>query len=245
MFQVHHYDPQKEDREKKINHKKSRSRKVSVTDSGYGNERKDTHKRSRDATQEVPVDEGEICHHQRGFKKLVDNSNTSSGISENNVARTTNEEDVSSSLLVPSLRVIAPETEGSLSSQKNLQGALSAEAFDDLDMTHDDWLDDAWGNKESADEEAIGSGRETTYFDPTDEIQRALHMTTLPIAEAAMRWGLANFLIENLQKDGYKHFFPIQGMQKKIGYDDTMPFYTHESQNTFRLHLRCDSLGDS
>ena len=40
----------------------------------------------------------------------------------------------------PAFRVIAPETDGAISSQKNLSTKIAAEAFDDLDLTDNKWL---------------------------------------------------------------------------------------------------------
>ncbi|OEU21077.1 DEAD-domain-containing protein [Fragilariopsis cylindrus CCMP1102] len=37
-------------------------------------------------------------------------------------------------------------------------------------------------------------------------------MARLPIAEAARRWGMAEFLVRNLQSNGHEHFFPIQAL---------------------------------
>jgi ATP-dependent RNA helicase DDX51/DBP6 len=97
------------------------------------------------------------------------------------------------------LRVIAPETSGASSTDKQLNTKLAEEAFDDLDITEELIQDNV---KEDGDE----------TIDPTDEIQTALYMSKQAIHEAAAGWGLAPFLVENLKKDGYKNFFPIQSL---------------------------------
>jgi ATP-dependent RNA helicase DDX51/DBP6 len=97
------------------------------------------------------------------------------------------------------LRLIAPETSGSSSTDKKLNTKLAEEAFDDLDITEELIQDNV---KEDGEEPV----------DPTDEIQTALYMSKQPIHEAAAGWGLAPFLVENLKQDGYNNFFPIQSL---------------------------------
>ena len=111
------------------------------------------------------------------------------------------------------LRVIAPETDGALSSRRKTNTKLTEEAFDDLDLpTTEDLLllednDEIVSNlKEETDDD------DEKEFDPTDEIQRALYMSKKPLAEAANKWGLAPFLVNNLQQDNYQKFFPIQSL---------------------------------
>ena len=99
------------------------------------------------------------------------------------------------------LRVIAPETSGASSTDKQLNTKLAEEAFDDLDITDELIQDNV--KEEDGEEEPI---------DPTDEIQTALYMSKQAIHEAAAGWGLAPFLVENLKQDGYKNFFPIQSL---------------------------------
>ena len=45
-----------------------------------------------------------------------------------------------------------------------------------------------------------------------DEIKRALKMSRLGIKEAAKIWNLAPFLVQNLERDKYASFFPIQAL---------------------------------
>jgi len=117
----------------------------------------------------------------------------------------------------PAFRVIAPETDGAISSQKNLSTKIAAEAFDDLDLTDNKWL--LSSEKKNFSREEMGcvgednkSQTSSSIFDPTDEIERALEMTRLDIDEAARRWGMADFLVRNLKLNGHKHFFPIQAL---------------------------------
>jgi len=45
-----------------------------------------------------------------------------------------------------------------------------------------------------------------------DEIRKALYMSSLPIRQAAKQWNLAPFIVDNLEKEGFDHFFPIQAL---------------------------------
>ena len=113
----------------------------------------------------------------------------------------------------PVFRVIAPEAAAATSSKRKQRNAkLHEEAFDDLGLQGE--IDDIIPEVEDIDD-----GKGTTrlendkkVMDPTDEIQRALHMSQLPIEEAARRWGLAPFLVSNLLEAGHSHFFPIQAL---------------------------------
>jgi ATP-dependent RNA helicase DDX51/DBP6 len=108
----------------------------------------------------------------------------------------------------PALKVIAPETSGPSTIQKNLHTKLTVEAFDDLDLVDDSILE--VDDKKGANEEQ--EDKVPAIFDPHDEVQTALFMSRQPIQEAAAGWGLAPFLIQNLLQDGYHHFFPIQAL---------------------------------
>ncbi len=46
----------------------------------------------------------------------------------------------------------------------------------------------------------------------SDEVKRAIRMSKVPIKDAAKIWELAPFLVENLKKDAYDSFFPIQSL---------------------------------
>ena len=45
-----------------------------------------------------------------------------------------------------------------------------------------------------------------------EEIQVATRLAQKPIVEVANAWNLAPFLVRNLQRDGFEHFFPIQAL---------------------------------
>jgi hypothetical protein len=129
-----------------------------------------------------------------------------------------------------SLHVIAPETKGSLSRERKLTTKANEEAFDDLDLVDEndlfrDELDDEGDEdisrhddlQEDYSEQSRRHLSTKDYIkdemeDPTDELQRARHMSSLPLLQAAKRWKLASFLIQNLQADGYENFFPIQSL---------------------------------
>lgn len=44
------------------------------------------------------------------------------------------------------------------------------------------------------------------------EVARAIKLSKIPIKDAAKIWKLAPFLVENLEKDDYNSFFPIQAL---------------------------------
>jgi ATP-dependent RNA helicase DDX51/DBP6 len=108
----------------------------------------------------------------------------------------------------PAIQVIAPETDGAVSSQPKLNTKLHEEAFDDLDITEEDFTKIADDQEESQQDNQEEEKEEV--FDPTDEVQRALYMSKQPIEKAAEAWGLADFLIQNLKE--FPHFFPIQSL---------------------------------
>jgi ATP-dependent helicase YprA (DUF1998 family) len=93
-----------------------------------------------------------------------------------------------------SLRVIAPE-------EKSARNAIQTreEAFDDMDIIEDP------------------SGVEDETFDigsalSPQEIQSAIRISEIPIEKAAEAWKLAPFLLDNLRRDGFQTFFPIQAL---------------------------------
>jgi len=134
----------------------------------------------------------------------------------------------------------AQEASSSKRQKKIRNTKLHDEAFDDLDLHHDheeeeknteknktvlrqpseiaddddDDDDDILGDEDQEDSihNNIDGKKVEQSFDPTDEIQRALHMSKLPIEEAAKKWGLASFLVSNLQREGHTSFFPIQAL---------------------------------
>ncbi|KAI2510095.1 DEAD box helicase-like protein [Fragilaria crotonensis] len=104
-----------------------------------------------------------------------------------------------------SMRVIAPEQKSIVPKQ-----TWTDEAMDDFDV--DNFLLDAGDSAEpTATEDGVDILPETTAA-PSKEVARALHMSSLPIEQAAKAWDLAPFLVENLKQDGYKSFFPIQSL---------------------------------
>lgn len=49
-------------------------------------------------------------------------------------------------------------------------------------------------------------------LEQSDEVKRAMRISKIPIKDAAKIWKLAPFLVENLEKDDYESFFPIQAL---------------------------------
>lgn len=102
------------------------------------------------------------------------------------------------------LRVIAPKQVQPNIKKKNL--GLPDEALDDFDVDVE-LLD---SNTEDVSGDAKSEIRDNSQL--PKEIRTALHMSSLPIEEAAAVWDLAPFLIANLKRDGYESFFPIQSL---------------------------------
>lgn len=103
------------------------------------------------------------------------------------------------------MRVIAPETKPIVTSSKAIRGKTD-EGFDDFDIEAE--LLEGENQTVPADETHVDDATERL----SEEIKTALHMSSLPIKEAAKAWNLAPFLVANLEKDQYPHFFPIQSL---------------------------------
>jgi ATP-dependent RNA helicase DDX51/DBP6 len=106
-----------------------------------------------------------------------------------------------------SMRVIAPEQTSITTKHK-----FTDEAMDDFDM--DELLLESVENDFPSEVEH-GNAIETLDKESSSiskEIDKAIYMSSLPIEDAARMWNLAPFLIENLKKDGYESFFPIQSL---------------------------------
>lgn len=85
-------------------------------------------------------------------------------------------------------------------------GGVTDEATDDFD----DLLVDG-GKEEEAKEDEIEANFSASSDAATwKEIEFAIQMSKLPIVEAAKLFQIPEFLISNLKRDGYRHFFPIQ-----------------------------------
>jgi ATP-dependent RNA helicase DDX51/DBP6 len=97
----------------------------------------------------------------------------------------------------PALRIVANEVKIPTPSK------LPQEALDDLDLVNDLIGDEELGHHESSLE--IGSVLQA-------EVQSALSISEMPLDKAAEGWKLAQFLVDNLRRDGFEHFFPIQAL---------------------------------
>lgn len=118
-----------------------------------------------------------------------------------------------------SLYVIAPETAGptSVALSRNRGSKVTDEAFDDLDL-----IDELIGDVDSAniltrlDENDDKRAAEDEEFNqkalPQSEVEVALRMVKQPIDQAATAWKIAPFLTNNLKRDGFANFFPIQAL---------------------------------
>lgn len=195
MFQVGRYDPDEEDR--KVSKKKKRALddepRQGTTKRDDGPNKKATSKKSKSKNRLVE----EVILQQQQQDDDDDDVSTPAVPKEPQ----------------PALRVIAPEAAAAPSSKRKQRDTkLHKEAFDDLGLQgeFDDLIPD---NEDIEDDKDITpSENDKKVMDPTDEIQRAIHMSKLPIEEAARRWGLAPFLVSNLLEAGHSHFFPIQAL---------------------------------
>lgn len=99
------------------------------------------------------------------------------------------------------LKVIAPSQPISGDSQKSKRKKRNQddEAIDDFDADFDIV-------------ENAAAKDETTITAADSVAKRALHLSQLPIDEAAKTWNLPQFLVDNLKADSYENFFPIQCM---------------------------------
>ena len=107
----------------------------------------------------------------------------------------------------PAIRVIAPEAEAV--GVSSTEAKVSGEGFDDLEIVEDDIIEDKQQQL-------------------PDEIEAAKRIAELPLLQVAKAWNLPQFLIDNLQRDGFEHFFPIQA----LAIPDVMASERHS-------HLRC------
>ena len=126
-----------------------------------------------------------------------------------------------------SLHVIAPEAKGPVSVQRK-SGRIEEEAFDDMELdarevpvareAQEEERNDEKFDKSPNERAPAKKSKERTdptsgpMADVSDEIRNAIHMASLPIREAADRWDLAPFLVDNLEREGFEHFFPIQAL---------------------------------
>lgn len=95
-----------------------------------------------------------------------------------------------------SLRVIANESKAPVAKK------LTQEALDDLDL-----LDELIEQPQDQAPLVAEHGQVSQ-----NEVQVALRIAEMPIEQAAKGWKLAPFLFDNLKRDGFDHFFPIQAL---------------------------------
>jgi ATP-dependent RNA helicase DDX51/DBP6 len=98
-----------------------------------------------------------------------------------------------------SLRVIADEAKAPTSRASK----LPQEAFDDLDLLDELISDETVHSHELS--------LELTEISQHD-MQTSLKISQMSIEQAARGWKLAPFLVENLRRDGFQNFFPIQAL---------------------------------
>lgn len=220
MFSVNRFDPRKEDDRKSIGTIDKGKKKSRLKSGDRHSDVKKKKKKTKISLGEKEKNQPTDIDQAPSIRIATDGSTTENASRQGEKEtqpdnRTTETEPMTEAVF----RVIAPETDGSLSSKKKLSEKITTEAFDDLDLADDAWLTSSSMTSKTCstkdDNNCVdknGSLAASLTFDPTDEIERALEMTRLPILEAARRWGMADFLIRNLQSNGYEHFFPIQAL---------------------------------
>jgi len=100
------------------------------------------------------------------------------------------------------LKVIAPSqpVEGDSRRANRKKRDQDDEGIDDFDADFD------------IVENVVAAKDEATIKAADSAVKRALHLSQLPIEEAASTWNLPQFLVNNLKADSYENFFPIQCM---------------------------------
>lgn len=203
MFHVGRYDPKKEEnRTKTKGNKEVRGSKRSTS-----NKRK--RQRTPDSSSTGKTSKSNLPEAYVTSRKNDDESCDSDSSSSVPSSTSSEESQLEEAKTGPSstLRVIAPSTTSNTKRQKI--DMLDDEGFDDFDIDAEllDTVKDF--NEVPNEEKAKAKVDESTL---SDEIKTALHMSCLPIEQAAAAWDLAPFLIENLKRDGYESFFPIQSL---------------------------------
>ncbi len=100
------------------------------------------------------------------------------------------------------LKVIAPAQpiSGDARKAKRKRREQDDEGIDDFDTDFD------------IVENSAAAKDDTTISAADSAAKRAIHLSQLPIDEAAKNWNLPPFLVNNLKADSYENFFPIQCM---------------------------------
>lgn len=149
------------------------------------NVNQDAHIERTRKSEPMSYDRKSILKRPRYQHKSHDSSSSSSSS-----LRTTSEAESSfkEEIQEPAIKVIAPEQKYGNEWKKERRDTTK-EGIDDFDENT-----------------AVPSSNQDRF------VQNAIRMTKLPIREAALLWKLQPFLIQNLELDGYQHFFPIQAL---------------------------------
>ena len=108
--------------------------------------------------------------------------------------------------------VIAPEAKEPTSGLRK-HGRIEEEAFDDMELEGADLGVESHSLPAKGPTKKKAKSEDAGVSDPSPkEISNAIRMSNLPIEEAAKQWNLAGFLVENLQREGFSNFFPIQAL---------------------------------
>jgi hypothetical protein len=144
-----------------------------------------------------------VQEHKNAKKKKLPGKQEKSA-RRHSTSKLVNDVDADGKTTKSSLYVIAPESKVESKYNARFVG-MPNEAFDDLEI-----IDDLLENTNNENQPVPATQNEEA--DLPNEFRTALHMSSLPIKEAAEIWGLAPFLVENLLKDGYEKFFLIQSL---------------------------------
>ena len=201
MFHVGRYDPKKEER-----------KRGQTDSSGHSRNKRRKRPRNNERSEEKLSEKGDEHSWQQPDitpLRTDQKSNDSESDSSSSVPSSSEESEDVEKTTSSTLRVIAPKADAVAA--KPMKLGLSDEGFDDFDVDAE-LLDTNVNDEKDVGVEDQADSKVDDSELPDGEIKTALHMSTLPIEEAAAAWDLAPFLIENLKRHGYKSFFPIQSL---------------------------------
>jgi ATP-dependent RNA helicase DDX51/DBP6 len=189
MFQVSRYDPkttESDGKRRKKPNRRSRPKKRNRQDDSKQDEN------ANESVEREQSDEDNDHAHTRG-----DHDDDDEHMSNANKS---------------SLHVIAPEATGKgvskgITSKQQGSAKTEEEAFDDMDLLALEESIDASSAATTNTEYPVDVSKATS-----EELQAALRLSKLPIQQAATGWRIAPFLVQNLERDGFDSFFPIQAL---------------------------------
>jgi hypothetical protein len=229
MFEIPRFDPSK------INYNKRQVEKVDKSTSSSSGPAKNSGRNAGSINQSASsqttttTDKSSQSNNSKKRRRRT-TTNERNGVEETQDLSTNSNRKASSELSKSTLRVVAPEqptataassaTSTTVNERRGLllsryvsggttsKSSVTEEAIDDLDWNVQQQKQEEDDDDDDEEENvAASSSSDTTTW---KEIEFAIQMSKLPILEAATIFKLPKFLIDNLQRDGYLQFFPIQ-----------------------------------